>query len=84
MFHVYLLRSVSDPQHTYVGFTQKSVQERLDEHNQKLTKTTAPHTPWEVEVAISFKNKAAAESFERYLKHGSGHAFAKRHFWNKN
>jgi hypothetical protein len=22
-----------------------------------------------------------AEQFEKYLKHGSGHAFANRHFW---
>jgi hypothetical protein len=31
-------------------------------------------------VAIEFPNESAAARFERYLKSGSGRAFAKRHF----
>lgn len=31
--------------------------------------------------AVWFKEMKKAEAFETYLKHGSGHAFAKRHFW---
>jgi hypothetical protein len=37
--------------------------------------------PWELVVAVYFADRQKAEAFERYLKHGSGHAFAKRHFW---
>jgi hypothetical protein len=32
-------------------------------------------------VAIRFENNRKAQAFEKYLKSGSGHAFAKRHFW---
>lgn len=84
MYSVYLLRSINNPQMTYVGFTTKDVCERMEEHNRGLTKTTAPHVPWSVEVAISFKDKKKAQEFETYLKGGSGYAFAKRHFWSAN
>jgi hypothetical protein len=32
-------------------------------------------------VVIRFEDDAKAEAFERYLKFGSGHAFAAKHFW---
>jgi len=43
--------------------------------------TRASYVPREVVVAVYSKDHVKAEAFERYLKHGSGHAFAKRHFW---
>ncbi|HCI03470.1 TPA: excinuclease ABC subunit C [Candidatus Peribacteria bacterium] len=84
MFHVYLLRSCIHPQMTYIGFTTKDVSKRIAEHNRKLTKTTAPHIPWKVEVVVSFADRKRAEDFEYYLKAGSGYVFAKRHFWSEN
>jgi len=30
---------------------------------------------------IAFSNRMKAEAFERYLKSGSGHAFAKKRLW---
>jgi hypothetical protein len=30
---------------------------------------------------LRFADDAKAEAFETYLKSGSDHAFAKRHFW---
>ena len=69
---------------TYVGFTEKDVRERLEEHNRGLTKTTAPHAPWSLEVVVNFKDRKRAQEFETYLKGGSGYAFAKRHFWGAN
>ena len=68
---------------TYVGFTTKDVRARLIEHNQKLTTSTASHIPWKIEVVVTFISRKRAEDFERYLKAGSGYAFAKRHFWSK-
>lgn len=62
----------------------KDVRERIDEHNRGLTRTTAPHIPWVIEVIVSFADKERAQKFETYLKHGSGYAFAKRHFWSAN
>jgi hypothetical protein len=30
---------------------------------------------------VQFADEQNADAFEKYLKSGSGHAFAKRHFW---
>lgn len=83
MFHVYLLRSIKNPLMTYVGFTTKDFRERIEEHNRGITRTTSAHIPWQIEVIVSFQEREKAEAFERYLKGGSGYAFAKRHFWSK-
>jgi len=32
-------------------------------------------------LRIRFAEDQKADAFEKYLKSGSGHAFAKRHFW---
>jgi hypothetical protein len=32
-------------------------------------------------VIVEFLSEDKARTFERYLKSGSGHAFARRHFW---
>lgn len=77
---VYLLRSVSSPSRSYVGSTG-DLRRRLEEHNARKSPHTAAHAPWRVVVALHFADDAKAEAFERYLKNGSGHAFARRHFW---
>jgi putative endonuclease len=41
---------------------------------------TARYGPWELHVVIEFRDEPTAVRFERYLKSGSGRAFAKRHF----
>lgn len=81
MKYVYLLRSLSNPKQTYVGVTD-DLQRRLEEHNAGKSPHTSKCIPWEIEVAIRFRNEVRALSFERYLKSGSGHSFAKRHFWS--
>ena len=35
--------------------------------------------PWLVDVAVKFSDECRAVAFEKYLKSGSGCAFAKRH-----
>lgn len=81
MYHVYLLESLVDPDKRYVGFTTKTVDERLKQHNSGQSIHTNKHRPWKCLVSITFENKDKAEAFETYLKHGSGHAFANKHFW---
>ena len=81
MFFVYLLRSNSFPKKTYIGITN-DLNRRLFEHNQGLNKTTKDHIPWKIEVYIAFKSKEKAKKFEKYLKQGSGYAFAKKHLWS--
>ena len=81
MKYVYLLRSLSNPEETYIGLTD-DLQKRLSEHTSANSPHTSKFCPWEIEVAVRFVNDKRATAFERYLKSGSGHAFAKRHFWS--
>jgi predicted GIY-YIG superfamily endonuclease len=80
MKYVYLLKSLSSPQQRYIG-SSADLQARLRQHNQGRVVHTARYLAWEVRVAIRFKDDRRAEKFERYLKSGSGHAFANRHLW---
>lgn len=76
---VYVLRSDSDPERHYVGLTS-DVENRLDWHNHGPCGHTVEHRPWSLVVVIEFPTEKEALRFERYLKSGSGRAFAKRHF----
>ena len=76
---MYILRSETDPSRHYVGRTV-NVDERLDWHNMGPTGYPLQHRPWRVVVSIEFPDESAAAHFERYLKSGSGRAFATRHF----
>lgn len=76
---VYVLRSERDPQRHYVGLTA-DVSSRLADHNAGRSAHTAKYRPWRLAVSIEFETTTQAAEFERYLKSGSGRAFAKRHF----
>ena len=76
---VYILRSDCNPERHYTGVTTDIVQ-RLRLHNAGLNTDTARDRPWSVVVSIEFNTEQSALEFERYLKSGSGRAFAKRHF----
>ena len=78
--YVYLLRSTSHPDQRYVGLTS-DLRARLAEHNAGRSPHTSKYVPWKLAVAVHFADSSKAHAFERYLKHGSGHAFARRHFW---
>ncbi|MCC7240299.1 MAG: GIY-YIG nuclease family protein [Acidobacteria bacterium] len=73
-----MLLSDVDPDRHYVGLTS-DVQRRLIWHNTGPSGVTVHHRPWSLVVAIEFTDVTAARRFERYLKTGSGRAFAKRH-----
>ena len=75
---VYVLESETDPRRHYVGVTD-NIAERMDWHNGGHCGHTVRHRPWFVLVIIEFRTAAAALRFEKYLKSGSGRAFAKRH-----
>jgi putative endonuclease len=80
MSTVYLIRSISHPQQTYIGVTS-DLEHRLKDHNARQSPHTSKYAPWKLVAAIRFNNIQKANAFERYLKTGSGRAFAKRHFW---
>ncbi len=79
MFYTYILRSLSHPAERYIGSTV-DLKSRLAKHNKGDVPHTAKYRPWKVEAYFAFETKEKAAAFEDYLKTGSGHAFAKRHF----
>ena len=76
---VYILRSDTDPSRHYVGVTT-DVDERLQCHNYGPSGHTVANRPWSVVASLEFPTENDAVRFEKYLKSGSGRAFAKRHF----
>jgi len=78
MFYVYLINSLSNPDHWYIGRTE-DINRRLDEHNSGKHPNTARYKPWKMNTYLVFDDKKKAIDFEKYLKSGSGRAFAKRH-----
>jgi predicted GIY-YIG superfamily endonuclease len=75
---VYVLKNSDQPPLYYTGLTSDPV-ERLKAHNQRNGHHTSGHGPWHFDVVIEFADAARAVKLERYLKSGSGNAFAMRH-----
>jgi putative endonuclease len=79
MTFVYILQSETDAAKHYVGLSNDPVR-RLDEHNAGKSIHTNKYRPWKIIVSVGFAEAAKATAFERYMKSGSGRAFAIRHF----
>ena len=80
MVYVYLIESVSAIGQRYVGLTT-DLKQRLRRHNLGQSIHTAKFKPWRLVTYVAFSDNRKAESFETYLKSGSGHAFAAKRFW---
>lgn len=80
MHYVYLIESLSGHGQRYVGVTA-NLKQRLQEHNAGKSPHTSKFKPWRLATYVAFTERYKAESFERYLKSGSGHAFARRRLW---
>ena len=76
--YVNLLKSAAEPPRYYTGLTS-DVRRRLAEHNVGSCTHTAKYRPWSLDVVVEFSDEQRALAFERYLKSGSGVAFAHRH-----
>jgi len=76
--YVYILKNRERPPRYYTGLTSDT-RRRLAEHNQGSCAHTAQYGPWSIDVVIEFDDERRAVALERYLKSGSGVAFAKRH-----
>jgi len=74
MNYVYILQSLSDPDQFYTGLC-KDVETRLRAHNAGQSPHTAKYKPWRL-LSFHFEEPETAAAFERYLKSGSGRAFA--------
>jgi predicted GIY-YIG superfamily endonuclease len=64
----------------YTGHT-KNLEERLRRHNKGENTYTKYRLPVELIFYSAFSDKYKAIAFEKYLKSGSGRAFAKRHLY---
>jgi len=78
MKYVYILQSLADPECFYTGFTD-DLKARLSKHNSGSVTHTAKYKPWRIKTYVAFSDEARALAFEKYLKSGSGRAFAKTH-----
>ncbi len=74
MYYTYVLYSKKSDIF-YYGYT-KNLRKRFGEHNNGLSKSTAPHRPWKLKFYAAFETDNQAKNFEMYLKSGSGKAFA--------
>jgi len=78
MKYVYILESL-DSEHFYVGITE-DLRARLTKHNAGEVPHTSKYGPWRLRTYTAFSDEKCARVFEKYLKSGSGRAFAKKHF----
>ena len=82
MHYVYLIQSQTQPTQRYIGFSS-DLKKRMVDHNAGRSPHTSKYRPWTLVTYLAFKDKDCATAFERYLKSGSGRAFANRHLWPK-
>ncbi len=80
MYYVYLLRSITHCEQTYVGFTE-DLKTRYAAHNNGQSPHTSKYKPWELVSYTAFQDRRKALSFEKYLKSHSGKAFASKRLW---
>jgi predicted GIY-YIG superfamily endonuclease len=80
VYYTYILESLSNPRMRYIGSTS-NLRKRLSAHNLGSGHHIKKYNPWKLKLYIAFETLNQAQKFERYLKTGSGHAFANRHFW---
>ncbi len=72
---VYILQSGAKPAEFYTGLTD-DVRQRLATHNAGRSPHTSKFKPWRLLSAHYFADQQTAAQFERFLKSGSGRAFA--------
>ena len=80
MYYTYILQSKTFPKEKHIGHTS-NLEQRLNEHNAGKCHHTSKYRPWKIKLYIAFEDSEHANGFEQYLKSGSGHAFANKHFW---
>ena len=83
MYYVYLLRSETHPDQTYIGSTS-DLRSRLTQHNSGKSIHTNKFKPWNLVAYIALPEEHLAKEMEEYLKSGSGRAFANRHLLTQN
>jgi putative endonuclease len=80
MRYVYLLQSESAKDERYIGVIS-NLRQRLLDHNAGKSPHTSKYIPWKLVTYAAFSDQLKVDAFERYLKSGSGHAFARKRLW---
>jgi predicted GIY-YIG superfamily endonuclease len=80
---VYILQSLAEPAQHYTGLCT-DVGKRLAAHNAGQSPHTSKFKPWRLLSYHYFEDAKVAASFERYLKSGSGRAFASKRLRGTN
>jgi len=78
MEYVYILKCADGTY--YTGHT-KNLEDRIKRHHKGENTYTKPRRPVELITYLAFSDKYKAYNLEKYLKSGSGRAFAKRHLY---
>jgi len=81
MKYVYLIQNIPYPTQRYIGITH-DLKTRLKSHNDGQSPHTSKFKPWKLVTYIAFLNQSKAMEFEKYLKSGSGRAFAEKRLWD--
>jgi len=74
MFYCYIL--LSSKSHIFYFGSTNNLELRLKQHSEGKVKATEAHLPWRLVWYAGFETERQARDFERYLKTGSGKAFA--------
>ena len=77
MKYVYIIASINESERFYVG-SSDNPRARLQAHNSGSVPHTSKYRPWRLKTYIAFSDVDRAIAFEKYLKSGSGRAFAKK------
>jgi putative endonuclease len=75
MEYVYILKCADNTY--YTGHTA-DLDDRINRHNKGENIYTKPRRPVRLVTYLAFSDKYKAINFEKYLKSGSGKAFAKK------
>lgn len=76
MYYVYILQSKKD-ESFYTGFTE-DLKKRIQDHNWHASTYSKSKAPYHLIWYCTFLDKKKALQFEKYLKSGSGFAFARK------
>ena len=77
MYHVYVILSRRNGKR-YVGYTQKTPEQRLKEHNQGVNTWTRQNGPFDLIHRENFSSRHAAIKQEIYLKSAAGRKYLKK------
>jgi predicted GIY-YIG superfamily endonuclease len=77
VYYTYILKMI-DQDKFYVGSTD-NLEKRMEEHKSGQSYYTK-NKNWELFSYTVFRHEYLARQFEKYLKSGSGRAFARKHF----